>query len=69
MDMSATQTMQEAPPTMFDLVAKRDYDGLVAIYATNAQNAVVSYLSMRSRWASASSLRSLDEEKSGELIL
>jgi hypothetical protein len=50
-------------PTMFDVVAERDYDSMVEMYAANAQNAIVSYLAMRSRWKSSSSL--MDEAKSG----
>lgn len=54
-----------AAPTMFDVVAKRDYDAMLEMYAMNAQNAIVSYLAMRSRWKSSSNL--MDEEaKSGE---
>lgn len=66
----AIERMDTAPPapTMFDVVAKRDYDAMVEMYAMNAQNAIVSYLAMRSRWKSSSSL--MDEEaKSGELII
>ena len=54
--------------TMFDAVAQRDYDGMVKMYAQHAQNAVVSYLAMRTRWASSASL-SEQETKSGELYI
>lgn len=55
----------QSPPTLFDAVAKRDYDGMVGMYATNAKNAVASYLAMKSRWTSSVSLAE-HEEKSGE---
>jgi hypothetical protein len=58
---------EDAPPTMFDVVAKRDYDAMVQMYATNAQNAIVSYLAMRSRWKSSSSLADHGESKSGKI--
>jgi hypothetical protein len=58
---------EDAPPTMFDVVAKRDYDAMVQMYATNAQNAIVSYLAMRSRWKSSSSLADQGESKSGKI--
>jgi hypothetical protein len=51
---------------MFDVVAERDYDSMVEMYAANAQNAIVSYLAMRSRWKSSSSL--MDEAKSEEKV-
>ena len=55
----------QAPPTLFDAVAKRDYEGMVEMYATNAKNAVASYLAMKSRWTSSVSLTK-QEAKSGE---
>lgn len=58
-------TTEESPPTMFDVVARRDYDAMVEMYATNGQNAIISYLAMRSRWQSSSSLADQDESKSG----
>ena len=69
--MSTNQAEMDPPapaPTMFDVVANRDYDSMLDMYATNAQNAIVSYLAMRSRWKSSSSL--MDEEaKSGAKYL
>jgi hypothetical protein len=65
--MSAPQEtepgMETPPPTLFDAVAKRHYEGMVDMYAMNAKNAVASYLAMKSRWTSGVSLA---EEKSGE---
>lgn len=52
----------QSPPTLFDVVAKRDYEGMVEMYATNAKNAVASFLAMKSRWMSSVS----QEAKSGE---
>lgn len=43
---------------LFESLAKRDYEGLLDLYATNARNAVVSYLAMRSRRAQQRGRRS-----------
>lgn len=55
----------QSSPTLFDAVAKRDYEGVVGMYVTNAKNAVASYLAMKSRWTSSVSLAE-QEAKSGE---
>jgi hypothetical protein len=38
-------------PSLFEAVLEGDYDSLVKLYASNARNSVMSYLSMKSRWA------------------
>ena len=35
---------------IFHAVVEENYDGLAKIFAENARNSVVSYLSMKSRW-------------------
>jgi hypothetical protein len=40
------------PATMlFDAVVADDHEALVKLYATKARNSLVSYMSMKSRWA------------------
>ena len=36
---------------VFHAVVEKNYDGLAKMFAENARNSVVSYLTMRSRWA------------------
>jgi hypothetical protein len=48
------------PSQMFHTVVEENYDGLAKIFAENARNSVISYLSMKSRWA-----RQLSTTKSG----
>jgi len=36
---------------IFQAVVEEDYDGLTKVFAENARNSVVSYLSMQSRWS------------------
>jgi hypothetical protein len=56
--------METQPLTLFDAVAKRDYERMVEMYAINAKKVVASHLAMKSRWTSSVSLS--DQEKSGE---
>lgn len=35
---------------LFEATVAKDYDAIVKLYASNARNSLVSYLSMRSRW-------------------
>jgi len=51
-DAPSKRTMEPVSQALFEGVAHRDYDSLSRLFATNARNAVVSYLSMRQRWAS-----------------
>ncbi len=36
---------------LFDAVVANDHEALIKLYATNARNALASYISMKSRWA------------------
>lgn len=50
---------------LFQSVIDRDYDGLHRLYAANARNSVVSYLSMKSQWTQ----RQENYTKSGKELL
>ena len=46
------QTQQSQPGhQLFESVVEDDYESLVKLFATNARNSLVSYMSMKSRWA------------------
>ena len=50
-DSSSTRMMNPAH-CLFESVVEKDYSTLVQLFAQNARNAIVSYLSMKShRWA------------------
>ena len=36
---------------LFDAVVANDHEALIKLYAANARNSLLSYLSMKSRWA------------------
>lgn len=36
---------------LFDAVVANDHEALIKLYAANARNSLMSYLSMKSRWA------------------
>ena len=40
-----------SPSKIFHAVVEEDYGGLAKTFAENARNSVISYLSMKSRWA------------------
>jgi hypothetical protein len=42
---------EEAGPRVFQAVVEDDYEGLAQIFATHARNSLVSYMSVKSRWA------------------
>ena len=50
-DYSRRNEPHASPPQIFQAVVEEDYDGLVKIFAENARNSVISYISMKSRWA------------------
>jgi hypothetical protein len=39
------------PHQIFQAVVEKDYNGLIQIFAENARDSVLSYISMKSRWA------------------
>lgn len=45
--------MESPSHAFFEAVVNRDYDMLSGLYAMNARNAIMSFLSMRSRWSTA----------------
>ena len=45
------QHHQHPGPQIFQAVAEEDYDRLTKLFAVNARNSLVSYMSMKSRWA------------------
>lgn len=42
--------MEVSAGDLFAAVARRDYESLALLYGLHAQNAIVSYLAMTSRW-------------------
>jgi hypothetical protein len=42
---------QHPGPQIFQAVVEDDYDRLTKLFAVNARNSLVSYISMKSRWA------------------
>ena len=48
---NATPVVGHPAVALFQSVVDKDYDGLVTLYASHARNSLVSYASMRSRWA------------------
>ena len=53
-DMQSNAMESSLTQSLFEAVVQKDYESLVHLYATNARNAVLSYLSMRRRWAPTS---------------
>jgi len=51
------------PPQIFQAVVENNNDGLVQIFAENARDSVVSYISMKSRWARQQDAMTKSEEK------
>jgi hypothetical protein len=45
-----TQIQQHPGQQIFQAVVEENYDSLVKIFAVNARNSLVSYMSMKSRW-------------------
>jgi hypothetical protein len=45
--------MESPSHAFFEAVVNRDYDTLSGLYAMNGRNAIMSFLSMKSRWSSA----------------
>jgi hypothetical protein len=39
------------PHQIFQAVVEKDYNGLMQIFAENARDSILSYISMKSRWA------------------
>ena len=39
------------PHQIFQAVVEKDYNGLMQIFAENARDSIISYISMKSRWA------------------
>jgi len=39
------------PHQIFQAVVEKDYNGLIQIFAENARDSVLSFISMKSRWA------------------
>jgi hypothetical protein len=54
--------MESPSHAFFEAVVNRDYDMLSGLYAMNARNAIMSFLSMRSRWSTAE----MKESRAGE---
>jgi hypothetical protein len=46
-----SQTLENAGRIIFQAVVEEDYECLARTFATNARNSLVSYMSMKSRWA------------------
>mmetsp|Transcript_12128 Transcript_12128/g.28774 ORF Transcript_12128/g.28774 Transcript_12128/m.28774 type:complete len:791 (-) Transcript_12128:49-2421(-) len=60
---------QRSPPSqIFHAVVEKNYDGLANIFAENARNSVLSYLSMSSRWARHQDSMRKSEEKIDEFL-
>jgi hypothetical protein len=45
--------MESPSHAFFEAVVNRDYDMMSSLYAANARNAIMSFVSMRSRWSTA----------------
>jgi hypothetical protein len=56
--------MESPSHAFFEAVVNRDYDMLSGLYAMNARNAIMSFLSMRSRWSTAE----MKESRAGEFV-
>jgi len=59
---------QSSPPKMFHAVVDADYDGLAKLFAENARDTVVSYISMKSRWARQDESMGKAEEKTDDFM-
>jgi hypothetical protein len=46
-----TQPLDNAGCLIFQAVVEEDYESLAKAFAINARNSLVSYMSMKSRWA------------------
>eukprot|EP00429_Kryptoperidinium_foliaceum_P009349 CAMPEP_0176006240 /NCGR_PEP_ID=MMETSP0120_2-20121206/2619_1 /TAXON_ID=160619 /ORGANISM="Kryptoperidinium foliaceum, Strain CCMP 1326" /LENGTH=721 /DNA_ID=CAMNT_0017338971 /DNA_START=62 /DNA_END=2224 /DNA_ORIENTATION=- len=53
---------------LFESVVAKDHDALIRLYASNARNSLVSYLSVKSRWARQQEFYSKSEEKRDESL-
>lgn len=51
---------------LFDAVVAKDHEALIKLYAANARNSLISYLSMKSRWAQQQERYTKAEEKLDE---
>jgi len=56
------------PSQIFHAVVEENYDGLANIFAENARNSVISYLSMKSRWARQQDYMAKSEEKIDDFL-
>ena len=50
-DEQTQQQHNQPGHQLFESVVEDDYETLVKLFATNARNSLVSYMSMKSRWA------------------
>lgn len=57
-----------AATMLFDAVVANDHEALIMLYAANARNSLLSYLSMKSRWAQQQERYSKAEEKLDEFL-
>mmetsp|Transcript_52281 Transcript_52281/g.107326 ORF Transcript_52281/g.107326 Transcript_52281/m.107326 type:complete len:787 (-) Transcript_52281:1437-3797(-) len=57
-----------SPSKIFHAVVEEDYGGLAKTFAENARNSVISYLSMKSRWARQQDSMTKSEEKTDEFL-
>eukprot|EP00978_Attheya_sp_CCMP212_P030978 scaffold115736_cov60-Attheya_sp.AAC.2 len=49
----ASPSPSPPPPSLFDMIATKDYDGMVEIYAKTAKESIVSYISIRRGWVAS----------------
>jgi len=56
------------PPQIFQAVVEKDNEGLVQIFAENARDSVLSYISMKSRWARQQDSMTKSEEKVDDFL-
>lgn len=47
----ASLTSSHPGSCLFEATVSKDYDAIIKLFATNGRNSLVSYLSMKSRWA------------------
>lgn len=67
-DIGQQNTRHSLPSRMFHAVVEENYGDLANMFAQNARNSVISYLSMKSRWARHQDSMTNSEEKIDEFL-
>ncbi|KAG7346676.1 pfs, nacht and ankyrin domain containing protein [Nitzschia inconspicua] len=62
------QRVEEVGPLIFQAVVGEDYDSLAKLFASHARSSLVSYMSMKSRWARQQESKAKSEEKLDEFL-